>query len=74
MCKRLLIIILIILLTLLPGCLPPNRTDFQKKKYLRHNHHRRIPIFYQDQYRNKGIYKERKRQLQRTNTITINPI
>ena len=68
--KRLIIILLFILLMMIPSCVP-NRSDFQKRKYIRNGHHRHIPYFYQDKYRNPLIKPERKRELTKPSTINL---
>lgn len=68
--KRIVIIIIILLLTLIPSCVP-NRSDFSKKKYIRGNHHKRIPIFFQDRYKDPWIKPERKKELVKPNIINL---
>lgn len=59
------------MMLLIPGCLPPNRTDFSKRKYLRNSHHRQIPFYYQDKYKGPLIKSERKRALTKPSTINL---
>jgi len=63
--KRLIIILLILLLTLIPsGC--------STRKYLNHRGYpKRMPIIKQDIYLNPLTKKETKRKLIRTNTINL---
>jgi hypothetical protein len=70
--KKVLIVLVILLLMLLPGCLTQNRSDFSKRKYINHRGmHRQIPIFYQDKYRNPVIKPPRKKELVKPSTINL---
>jgi hypothetical protein len=70
--KRVLVILLILLMMLLPGCLPPNRSDFSKRKYLNHRGmHRKIPIYYQSKYRNPSVKPQTRREMLKPKVINL---